>query len=100
MTRYKQEIAYELSGIKAKIVSNRKSAQTTGKAATAKIADACLPSLLATEAALTSELATAPERPERCGYVSHSSKFNYATTWPDAIEGDGLDIPAFLRRSK
>lgn len=93
---YKQDAAYELAGIYAKIASNRKSAATTGKASTAKIADACLPSLEKRRLELLAELDTLPVRPERQAFVSHSGKFNYATTWPDATED--LSIPPFLRR--
>lgn len=101
-TRYKQDAAYELTGIEARIRSTERSIKTTANAKTAAIGDAVLPSLLRQRAALRAEMAALPQRPER---VFAYSAGNSACLTRDAVtepftaaELEALAIPEFLRR--
>lgn len=96
---WKQDAAYELSGIEARIASNRRSAESTDKASTAAIADATLPSLQRRAAELRDLVKTLPERPSQWSSPSVQHTDTPRTTPLTEEELEALEIPAFLRRT-
>ena len=97
---YRQDAAYELAGVDARIASTKRSAVNVSSRQSAEIADAVLPSLERRAAELRELVATLPERPAR---VSHDAgaaiQFPTHPTPLTAAELAGLDLPEFLRRA-
>ena len=97
--RTKTDAMRELYSVENRIASNRKTANGTAKATTAKICDDVLPSLQARAAALRAEIETLPEPPPRTFSTNGNFPIKFRTTPLTAEENAMLELPEFLRRT-